>query len=294
MLGIFLRILSVFGWILLAVLLFLLLALLLILFYPVSYRLWGYRGLEEGEDNPKDQDTLKVRIKVGWLAGLARFLYVYPQPGTAVVKLFGFKLYDSGRAEKKEKNKSEEKKKAEKKEPKDEKKQKEEAPAEPLSKAGEAEEKEDASSESETKARAERSVFAKLQDLSGVIQDKKKQLQHYLSILREEDTKQLFANGFFRIGRIVKAIRPRKIRGNICFGTGSPDTTGYCMALYGMLSPCLGNHINITPDFEKAVLTGEILIQGRIMAIVPLFHVIRVALDRRLHSTIKKLKLEDK
>lgn len=116
------------------------------------------------------------------------------------------------------------------------------------------------------------------------------QLQFYLELLQEEDSRILFAHVLFRLGRILKSIRPRKIKGEIYFGTGSPDTTGYCMAVYGMLLPSLGNNISVTPDFEHAVLTGELFVRGRITVLFFVHHGLRVLLDRRLHSRVKKIR----
>ncbi len=116
----------------------------------------------------------------------------------------------------------------------------------------------------------------------------------YWGLMREEDTLQLFSHGMFRLGRILKSIRPRRVKGWLHFGTGSPDTTGYCMALYGMLSPYLGNAFAVTTDFEEAVLEGELDTRGHVLVAVLLFHVVRVLLDRRFHALIRKLKREGK
>lgn len=46
----------------------------------------------------------------------------------------------------------------------------------------------------------------------------------------------------------------------------------------------------ITPDFERRVIEGEIVLGGRVMAAVVLHHVVRVLLDRRLRRLIDRLK----
>ncbi len=128
--------------------------------------------------------------------------------------------------------------------------------------------------------------------LTGTFRQILSNLQYYLELLREEDTTGLLAHGFFRLGRMLRSLRPRQVSGNLYFSAGSPDTTGYCMALYGMLFPILGNHLVVTPDFESDsfVLTGELYLKGRMRASVFLYHIVRVLLDRRLYSRIKKIK----
>jgi len=115
-------------------------------------------------------------------------------------------------------------------------------------------------------------------------------IEYYANLLRDEDTKLLFSHAMFRLGRVLKSIRPRKIRADILFGTGSPDTTGYAYGVYGMLSPFLGQKVLVTPDFTRAVLEGEFYAAGHITAFTILWNGLRLLLDRRLRLFIKKLK----
>lgn len=122
----------------------------------------------------------------------------------------------------------------------------------------------------------------------------KERADAFLAILKAEDTRLLFSYVMSRTGRILKSIRPRKIEGQLTFGTGSPDTTGYGMALYGMLSPFLGQNLSVTPDFEEAVLEGQLFAKGRIFMITLLYNGLRILLDRRLRQFIRKIKREVK
>ncbi len=116
----------------------------------------------------------------------------------------------------------------------------------------------------------------------------------YKELLQEEQTKELFRHALFRLGRIWKNIHPRKLKGEILFGAASPDSTGYALAVYGMLSPWIGNHINITPDFSQAILEGELYVAGHITIFQVVFHGLKLALDKRLQLLIKKIKSHNK
>ncbi|MCM1111843.1 MAG: hypothetical protein NC399_01170 [Muribaculum sp.] len=118
-------------------------------------------------------------------------------------------------------------------------------------------------------------------------------LAYYQAVLSDEDTKGLVNHGFVRLGRILKSIRPRKLKADILFGTGSPDTTGYVFALYGMLCAYLGDCVLLVPDFERAVLEGELYAAGRITVFKLVWNGLWVALDKRLWELISKLKKED-
>lgn len=88
MLAVILKALSVIGIILLVLLGVFLAALLLVLFFPVSYRLGGRR----------DGEGIRAEARAGWLFGLLRAGYAYPEPGRLVVRLLSFTVFDSGAA----------------------------------------------------------------------------------------------------------------------------------------------------------------------------------------------------
>ena len=82
-----------------------------------------------------------------------------------------------------------------------------------------------------------------------------------------------------------------KLKANVIFGTGSPDTTGYTFAIYGMFSPKLGKNVCVTPDFTAQVLEGTFYAKGHITVINVLVNVYALVLDKRLkllNTRIKK------
>ena len=115
-------------------------------------------------------------------------------------------------------------------------------------------------------------------------------ISYYIELLREEETKLLFNHAVFRIGKILKSIRPRQIRGNILFGTGAPDTTGYAYGVYGMFSPFLGDRLLVTPDFSQAIFEGDIYISGHISIVTILWNGLKLLLDKKLRRFIRKMK----
>lgn len=115
-------------------------------------------------------------------------------------------------------------------------------------------------------------------------------ISYYIELLKEKETKELFSHVVFRVGKILKNIRPRHVKGQILFGTGSPDTTGYAYGIYGMLMPHLGDRLLVTPDFTRAVLEGDIYIAGHITAFTIIWNGLRLLLDRKFKRFIKKIR----
>ncbi len=66
------------------------------------------------------------------------------------------------------------------------------------------------------------------------------------------------------LGKILKHIRPRVVKGNLRIGTGEPDTTGILFGAIGCAYGVGGKSIkaHIQPDFEEAVLEGRIYTKG--------------------------------
>ncbi len=115
-------------------------------------------------------------------------------------------------------------------------------------------------------------------------------LSYYAELLREETTRQLFGHVRLRLGRMLRNLRPRRIRADVLFGTGAPDTTGYVFGIYSMFSAALGPGVCVTPDFTRAVLQGTVDISGHITGFVLLWNVLKLALDKKLHLFLKKMK----
>lgn len=318
MLAILLKILSVLGILLLVFLGILLIVLLLVLFFPVTYRIYGR----------KDAGTVAAKVKVNWLLGLLRVRFVYPQPGKVLVKLLCFTLYDSKKKQAPSGNAAQSK-------------------AEPSGNAssngntsashdadlaqnaateqtdgtghgntehnsaehgGTEHRSESAASDAEGNSETkELSFFLKIKQL---IFEKYKKIKYtiikiydkiknilenlafYKELFQEEDTKALLRHAKLRLGRILKKLRPKKLKADIIFGTGSPDTTGYVLGIYGIFSPQIKKpcYVNLTPDFTQAVLEGEIDAAGHITVFCILSNGILLLLDKRLRMLISRIK----
>ena len=312
MLTTILHILSIIGWILFGLLGFLVILLLLVLFFPIFYDAFGLRST----DIPG-----RVRLKAGWLLGLLRVRFTWPEEDSRIqVKLLFFTLYDSkapkkkAPADKKEaKTDSEEDKPSSSQtayerlkhmtseETQQIKNEKDTGAAQSKVSNQETVHAKHSTETSSASSAARTSIFDKILNLyhrfrytishlCATIKKLKGQADYYLALLQEEETRQLFSHVKLRIFKVFRSIRPRKVKGHITFGTGSPDTTGYGMAVYGMLSPLLGKDILVTPDFEDACLYGEVRLKGHITIGVLLFQGLRLLLDKKLRRFIKKMK----
>ncbi len=330
MLSVIGSILRVLGIILLVLLGILLVILLLVLFMPIIYR-------AEGEK----QNKLLASAKVRWLFGLLRAEFIYPEPGSLVVKVLFFKVFDSGaESSQNKKNDSEsahggtddiksrdidnsaeaENAAAAGTEADTGKSEASDTP-EVMAISGDPAKKENtfvspqndddwinqeavraheaAWQEVERKLRGEKaeSKFDKFKytfhNTCDKIKEAWKNITYYKNILSENETRLLLDHVMLRIGKILKSIRPRKLSADLLFGTGSPDTTGYILGVYGMLSPFIGGNVILTPDFEAKILKGSFGVAGHITIARILWQGLLLVLDRNLWHFIDRIKHKD-
>ena len=88
-------------------------------------------------------------------------------------------------------------------------------------------------------------------------------------------------------------IRPKRFRVTGTFGFNDPATTGRILMVLGILYPIIGNNIDVTPDFEKEVLEGSILLKGRLSLYFIIVIAIRVFFNKDIRRLYKRLKMEE-
>ncbi len=140
-------------------------------------------------------------------------------------------------------------------------------------------------------------IFKNIRYTIGKFCDKIKEIwaniQYYAEVLKEDETKRAFLMCKQQLYKIWKNIRPSKLKAKLKIGTGQPDTTGYILAVHGMLYPLIGNNVFIEPDFENQVYEGTIFIKGRITVFVLLWAAIKLYFDEDIKHFLKRIKREE-
>ncbi|MBR1771160.1 MAG: DUF2953 domain-containing protein [Lachnospiraceae bacterium] len=315
MLTVVLQILKIIGLILLVLLGLILFVLLLVLFMPIVYRVQAKQ--EPSFEKPQ------ISVKVRWLFGLLRGRFLYPDPGNIVVKVLFFTVYDSAREHAEDTTDTAGAEDTVGMETTTDTADAADAEATAMTEvspeagptpAGSAQATESpaadqpSSAENSTpaadtadSAEAAQSLDDKIEtkiekikytfhSTCDKIKDVRENVSHYKEIWDDPDTQAFLRHALKRVGRILKGLRPRKLQADVRFGTGSPDTTGYVFAVYGMLSPYLGRHCLLTPDFDEAVVEGEALIAGHVMICQILWQALLLILDRKFWKLLSAAK----
>lgn len=139
-------------------------------------------------------------------------------------------------------------------------------------------------------------VEHKISEIENKIENIDKELTFYERFIEDDRNKAAIANCFRQLRRIIKAIRPRKVKGNISFGMEDPATTGQILSVISVLYPYTYNKIKIDADFDNKIFEGDILIKGRITVVVLVIAAWKVYFNKdlkRLLRIYKKHKYRD-
>ena len=119
-----------------------------------------------------------------------------------------------------------------------------------------------------------------------------KNIKYYLEILKSEEFGRAWMVGSGQVMKLIKHIRPQKIKGSILVGTGDPASTGQILSIFGILYPFIGSNITVTPDFEQTIFEGDLLVKGRITVYKLLKTGLIVYLNQDIKQVINSMKRE--
>ena len=120
-----------------------------------------------------------------------------------------------------------------------------------------------------------------------------KNIRYYVDILKSEVFRGAWAASKKQLIRILRMLRPRVFRMNLRIGMEDPAGTGQILAIYGILYPFVGNNISVDADFENQVIEGNLLIKGRVSAVVFLVAAFQLFINKNIRRLWKILKKED-
>lgn len=315
MLHILFLILKIIGIILAVILGLILLVICIVLFVPICYK-----ADLHGSGNARE---LTVHAKVSWLFGLIKAVFALEngKPDLSV-RIAWKKFGDSEPVEDKAEDRAEEKPKPEKKavmqenqtiqkkekqddttnritdkavENQPEKTEKIEKPAKTHQEGAEKKQrkkkdrKEDSDSASKIEQITEKikCTYHKFCDKINEITEKKDKISDFLT---DETHKNAFLKLKNEAFHLLKKLKPKKIQGEITFGFEDPSLTGRLLAWISMIYPWIGEHTDITPDFEHRTLSGDLSIRGRLYVITPVVTAIRLILSKAVRRSFKDIR----
>lgn len=113
----------------------------------------------------------------------------------------------------------------------------------------------------------------------------------YRQFFEHPRTKEAVNLIFDRSKKLLHHIFPKKIRGQVTFGSEDPSITGTALAVLGMTMPFHKNRVEIVPVFDNQnILEGNIKIKGRIYGFVPVKILAELYFNKNIKYIIRRWK----
>ena len=305
MLQIFFLILKIIGIILAAVLGLAILLLLLVLFVPVRYRAYGVK--KEGE--------CRAEAKISWLLHLISVPVAFREGElSAKIKILGITLMDltdSGSFEEAEPVPEPAERTEEQKTAQSETRQAQEHPVEKQAAPERTSQKKEELEEEEEEKNGIFSRFLQFlrtiwKFFTGIprkLKNLKCTFRRFCGKIKRMARKYRAAKEFALDERTKAAVRlvleqakifarqalPRKICGEVRFGTSDPALTGQILGIAGIFYPLFMDNVKVDPDFEQTILEGELFLKGRLRIVSAVRIAWRLFRDKNVRYVYRKL-----
>lgn len=156
--------------------------------------------------------------------------------------------------------------------------------------------------EDETQKKKKTKIFKKVKQKYTHIRDKIKNTSKNMkdafckarntkNFLKEKLTKEVYRYIKNIILKLLRHIKPRKIRADVILGFEQPHITGRVLGYIAIAYGTLGinpKHIVITPDFEKKIIKGRVMFQGYVISGFVLIYILKLYFKKEINDIIKR------
>lgn len=121
----------------------------------------------------------------------------------------------------------------------------------------------------------------------------KLKIESISAMVNDKCNKNAVALIWKQVKRLIKAVAPRRIRGQVHFGFDDPALTGQILMYLAIISPVLPRKVKVLPEFEESLFDGNLYFKGRIFGITVISALIRLWFNKDVRRLIKVLKKND-
>lgn len=132
-------------------------------------------------------------------------------------------------------------------------------------------------------------VKCTIQTICAKIKEVRAEIGFYQELWEKPEGKAAVKLAFGQLWYLLKKVKPKKIEGDVTFGTGDPALTGQLLGAFAMLYGVLPENLSVTPDFEEQKYEGTLRIKGKLRLIHLVIIAGRLALDRNFRYVVKKI-----
>lgn len=133
------------------------------------------------------------------------------------------------------------------------------------------------------------SLQAGIRRFLALLQNLQQKKQAAAAFIRDEENRAAFRYTRGRLYKLLCHILPGKVTLKLHYGAEDPAVTGMVTGMIYMLYPKSAEKFQLTPDFEKRVLEGEIDIKGRVQIFQLLWTVFLIYRHKECNRIIKMI-----
>lgn len=285
--AVFLTILKIIGLALAAIIALALLIVIIVLFVPIRYKVHAQKK--------EASEEYRAKANVSFLLHVFSATFGYDKEFDKCVRLFGIKIWP--RQPKHEEDSNEVKPESvppqdgytidrnEEESAADSKGEEEVNFVKEPEKPEESEEPEDGLSDKVGKIIDK--IISKYENLRAKYDKIKKEIRFWDRMIHDErnqNAAELIKNKLIKLLRII---RPRRVKGFIHFGFDDPATLGRILAYLSVIYPVLPRKLRLEPDFEHADIYGDIVIKGHFSLIVFVAVLVRLYFNRDIRRMLR-------
>ena len=273
-------ILKIIGTILLAILGIIILALCVVLLVPLRYVI--------SAESKGNMETSRVEVKFHWLLHLfsGRALYENQELKYKIRALWMILADSEEDANPSKKVKETVTEDASTNESKVEAEPEVESAAESEAES-EAEPTEEVKSETKAESKKKESKENKLEKLKCTIKNLCDKIKMVLEFIKDEAHINTLTRLKKEFIRLLKFLKPKKLKGKIRFGMEDPYVTGQILAVLSVLYPFYAERVEIYPEFDQKILEGNLYVKGHVRGIYALIMAFNLIIDKNVRTTIK-------
>lgn len=276
-------ILKIIGTILLAILGIIILALCVVLLVPLRYVI--------SAESKGNMETSRLEIKFHWLLHLfsGRVLYENQELNYKVRALW-MKLADSEEEAKPSQKTKEAEEISEEIVTEDTSTNESKVEAEPKAESvaeTEAEPTEEVKSETKAESKKKESKENKLEKLKCTIKNLCDKIKMVLEFIKDEAHINTLTRLKKEFIRLLKFLKPKKLKGKVRFGMEDPYVTGQILAVLSVFYPFYAERVEIYPEFDQKILEGNLYVKGHVRGIYALIMAFNLIIDKNVRTTIK-------
>ena len=137
-------------------------------------------------------------------------------------------------------------------------------------------------------------IKGSVEDFVKKIKKKYKEIKYYYKLIQHPSIKPALLK-LWKVGKkLLKHVRPRRLKAEVEFGSGDPASTMKVYGYYCMIYPFYGKQIKFTPDMENKIFYLDAKLSGRFQIFRMMWAGWTLFADRNIRKLIRLIRREVK